>query len=74
MLKFLITILTSYNEDILFQTFNSILGKNAINYSYTIVIIVNSKKYKLKLLSDFISVSPELDKLLVTLIIMSKPS
>ena len=43
MLKFLITILTSYNEDILFQTFNSILGKNAFNYNYTIVIIVNSK-------------------------------
>ena len=37
-------------------------------------IIVINKKYKLKLLSDFMSVSPEFDKLLVTLIIISKPS
>ena len=37
-------------------------------------IIVISKKYKLKLLSDTISVSPELAILLVTLKIMSKPS
>ena len=37
-------------------------------------IIVINKKYKLRLLFDFINVSPELAKLLVTLIIMSKPS
>tara|TARA_B100000963_G_C22316668_1_gene532424 strand:- start:43 stop:291 length:249 start_codon:yes stop_codon:yes gene_type:complete len=36
-------------------------------------IIVTSKKYKLKLLSDFINVNPELAKLLVTLKIISNP-
>ena len=35
-------------------------------------IIVINKKYKLKL-SDFIKVRPELDKLLITLIIKSNP-
>jgi hypothetical protein len=35
-------------------------------------IIVINKKYKLKL-SDFIKVRPELDKLLITLIIKSRP-
>ena len=63
MVKFLITILTSYNEHILFQTFLSIYGKNSINFNYTIVIIVNStnsqyyknvcekfKKYKIKII------------------------
>ena len=37
-------------------------------------IIESNKKYKLRLLSDSIIVNPELAKLLVTLIIMSKPS
>ena len=37
-------------------------------------IIVINKKYKLKLLSGSINVNPELAKLLVTLIIISKPS
>ena len=37
-------------------------------------IIVINKKYKLKLLSVFINESPELAKLLNTLIIISKPS
>ena len=63
MIKFLITILTSYNEHILFQTFLSIYGKNSINFNYTIVIIVNStnseyykhvcekfKKYKIEII------------------------
>ena len=37
-------------------------------------MIVINKKYKLRLLSDFIKVSPELAKLLNTLTIISKPS
>tara|TARA_A100001011_G_C14117745_1_gene759857 strand:+ start:376 stop:903 length:528 start_codon:yes stop_codon:yes gene_type:complete len=37
-------------------------------------IIVINKKYKFKLLSDFIRVKPELDKLLTTLMIISRPS
>mgnify|MGYP004294165999 CR=1 FL=1 len=36
-------------------------------------IIVISKKYKLRLLLDSIRVNPELAKLLITLIIKSKP-
>ena len=63
MIKFLITILTSYNEYILFQTFLNIYGKNNKNFNYTIVIIVNSenpeyyrnvcekfKKYKIEII------------------------
>ena len=42
MKNILITLLTSYNEHILYQTFLSIYGKNSNNYNYTIIIIVNS--------------------------------
>ena len=42
MKNILITILTSYNEYILFQTFLSIYGKITHIFNYTIVIIVNS--------------------------------
>jgi hypothetical protein len=37
-------------------------------------IIVINRKYKLRLLSDLINVKPELDRLLTTLIIISRPS
>ena len=42
MKNILITILTSYNEHILFQTFLSIYGKITHIFNYTIVIVVNS--------------------------------
>ena len=42
MKNILITIITSYNEYILFQTFLSIYGKITHIFNYTIVIIVNS--------------------------------
>ena len=35
--------------------------------------IVRSKKYRLKLLSDLMSVSPEFARLLVTLMMISRP-
>ena len=46
-MKLLITLLTSYNENILYESYKTI--KNQINHNldFKIYIIVNSQKYKL---------------------------
>ena len=62
MFKFLITLLTSYNEYILYLSYMSIIQQMKHNLDYTIIIIVNSldKSYYNNVCKRFMSINVEI--------------